>query len=550
MTYQLRPYQQAAIDSIYSYYSSGNKGHALVSLPTGSGKSLVQAEFVRGALVNWPDQRFLLLSHVKELLQQNADQLLDQWPEADVGIYSAGLGRKELGHAITIAGVQSIHKKAYGVGWISVVIIDECHLLSRKSSSMYATLLAKLWQVNPKMKLIGLTATPYRLDSGSLTQGKGALFSDVVYEADVKELIGEGYLSPLVSRLGASRPTGEIAQLGKRGGEFIAAEAGSLMEQSQIVSAALDEVEALAEGRSKWLIFCVTVEHAATVKDHLTVRQISSAVVTGDTPKEARAGYLRRFKAGEIKALININVLTTGFNVPDLDCLVMLRPTMSAGLYVQMLGRGMRTAPGKTDCLVLDFAENILRHGPIDKIKINPKTGEVGSAPMKECPGCQALLFISAKDCGDCGYVFVSEPTPKHGTMASSEALLSVPVVTEVNEYEVRRVTYAVHQKTGSQPSLRADYDCGLNRFSEWVCLEHEGFALRKAQAWWVDRCDSRVPVSVVDALQQSAKLKQPTGMSVRTGGKYPKIEGFTFGVRDDSTDGEQLGLPSFFRRR
>ena len=215
--------------------------------------------------------------------------------------------------------------------------------------------------------MIGFTATPYRLDSGMLHEGKGALFTDIAYEVSVRQLIDDGYLCPLVSK--AAETKLDVSGVGSRGGEFIPGQLQAAVDLPEITEAAIDEVVRLGADRRSWLAFCAGVEHATHVAEAIRARGFTAATIFGDTPKPERDRIIAAFKRGEIRALASMGVLTTGFNAPGVDLIAMLRPTKSTGLYVQMAGRGTRLAPGKADCLVLDFAGNVARHGPIDAVK-------------------------------------------------------------------------------------------------------------------------------------------------------------------------------------
>ena len=362
----LRPYQQAAIDAIYGYFA-GNAGHPLVVIPTAGGKSLVMAAFIEGVLKAWPDQRILVVTHVRELIAQNHAELIGLWRDAPAGICSAGLGRRDLGARILFAGIQSIHRRAYDVQQCDLVLIDEAHLIPAASNTMYRRFLDTLARINPQLKVIGFTATPYRTGSGMLHEGKGALFTDIAYEVSVRQLIDDGFLCPLVSKAAETRL--DVSGVGSRGGEFIPGQLQAAVDLPEVTQAAIDEVVRLGSDRRSWLAFCAGVEHATHVAEAIRARGFTAATIFGDTPKPERDRIIAAFKRGEIRALASMGVLTTGFNAPGVDLIAMLRPTKSTGLYVQMAGRGTRLAPGKADCLVLDFAGNVARHGPIDAVK-------------------------------------------------------------------------------------------------------------------------------------------------------------------------------------
>jgi DNA repair protein RadD len=514
----LRPYQQAAIDAIYGYFAE-KSGHPLVVIPTAGGKSLVMAAFVEGVLRAWPDQRILVITHVRELIAQNHAELIGLWRDAPTGIYSAGLGRRDLGACVLFAGIQSIHRRAYDVQQCDLVLIDEAHLIPGSSDTMYRRFLDTLTRINPQLKVIGFTATPYRLDSGMLHEGKGALFTDIAYEVSVRQLIDDGYLCPLISKAAETRL--DVTGVGSRGGEFIPSQLQSAVDVAEVTEAAIDEVVRLGEDRKSWLAFCAGVEHATHVAEAIRARGFTAATIFGDTPKTERDRIIAAFKRGEIRALASMGVLTTGFNAPGVDLIAMLRPTKSAGLYVQMAGRGTRLAPGKEDCLVLDFAGNVARHGPIDAVKPKrPGSGE-GDAPVKVCPDCQSILATAVRVCPDCGHAF---PPPK--VQVEREAsTLAILTTGKPHWLRVDAVGYRAHEKPGSRPTLQVEYQCGLARHREWVCFEHTGYARQKAVAWWRQRAPGMpVPATVTEALAWSRQITAPTEIAVRPSGRFTEI--------------------------
>lgn len=519
---QLRPYQRAALEALWRYFEE-KSGNPLLVVPTGGGKSWIQAAFIRGVLERYPSERFLCLSHVKELIAQNAEKLEALLPFGSVGIYSAGLRRRELGKAVTVASVQSIYRRACDLGPVSIVMIDECHRVPTRGEGMYRQLLADLRVINSHVKVIGLSATPFRMKSGWLHQGDDSLFTDIAYEVPVLDLIEQGYLSKLRSKTGVTEA--DLSRVRIRGGEYVASELEAVMNQDQLIEAALDEVERFCAGRRKWLVFCAGVDHARAVRDAFRRRGMTSECVTGDTPHAERDDIIARFKAGAVRALTNVAVLTTGFDAPDIDAVVMMRPTQSPGLYAQIVGRGLRIAPGKDDCLILDFAGNIARHGPIDRLEVSHEVGG-GPAPGKVCPECRETVWVAATECPECGFEFpMMEPGERmpHETKASSAPILSTEE-TAIETVPVERVEYARHEKLGKPPSLRVTYWAGLASYREWVCLEHEGFARRKAHEWWARRSPNPPPESVDEALDAASELVEPDEIVINTLGKYPEI--------------------------
>ena len=526
----LRPYQEAAITAIYGYFQN-HKGNPLVVIPTAGGKSLVMAAFIEGVLKAWPDQRILIVTHVRELIAQNHAEMIGLWPEAPAGIYSAGLGKREAQARILFAGIQSIHRRAQEVGHTDLVLIDEAHLIPGNSSTMYRRFLDELARINPALKVIGLTATPFRLDSGMLHEGKNALFTDIAYEAPARDLIDAGYLSPLVSKQPATRF--DVSKVGTRAGDFIQRDLAAAVDKEAITRAAVTEIIAHGRDRKSWLAFCSGVEHARHVAEEFVRQGITCRTIFGDTPKDERDAIIAAFKRGEIRALASMGVLTTGFNAPGVDLIALLRPTKSAGLYVQMVGRGTRLAPGKENCLVLDFAGNVRRHGPIDLVRPKrPGEGGGGEAPTKLCPECDSIIAPSAAECPDCGYVFPSREVKIAPTAAT------LPVLSPKQQWlPVHGVSYSRHDKLGGLPSLKVTYSCGIKSYSEWVCIEHQGYARQKASEWWRKRAPGcPVPLTVDQAISEAALLVRPSAISVRPSGRYVEVSGHRFDPCANST--------------
>jgi DNA repair protein RadD len=262
----------------------------------------------------------------------------------------------------------------------------------------------------------------------------------------------------------------------------------------------------------------------------LRERGVSCATIFGDTPSTERDHIIAAFKRVEIRALASMGVLTTGFNAPAVDLIAMLRPTKSTGLYVQMAGRGTRLAPGKENCLVLDFAGNVARHGPIDAVKPTvacrlrgPGKGD-SLARTKDCPACHSVVAAAVREC-PCGHQFAA-PNSNIAPRASTLAILSSQPAQWV---EVSEVSYRRHDKPGKQPSMRVDYECGLARHSEWICFEHPGYARQKAVAWWQQRSAAPVPTTVSDALEAAGTLPTPSHLYVRPKGRFTEVLKYRF---------------------
>jgi DNA repair protein RadD len=546
-----RDYQRRAVDSLYEYFEH-RTGNPLIIAPTGSGKSVLPAIFCREVLERWPDQRFMVLAHVKELLQQNYEKIVAAWPEAPVGLYSAGLGRRQHDRAIVVAGIQSVFRKPHVFGWRDMVIIDECHLLSPDSEGMYQKFLAGLRATNPRLKVVGMTATAYRLKTGMLHQSGDSIFTDVACEITLAELLGAGHVCPLVSR--PPEVQADLSGVGLVGGEFNTKQAEAAVDDAGLTERMLGEVYRLGADRKTWLFFCQGVKHAAHVCEALRARGEECEVITGDTPPAERDEIIRRYKAGRLSKLCNANVLTTGFDAPHIDLIVMLRPTMSPGLYVQICGRGMRTHPDKRDCLVLDFVGNIERHGPITCVRPPRAAGSRGASERHErtcliCPVCRMASELGTVECADCGHLFVRERQVEHDTRAATADIMAPPP--EPEWIPVQAVTYAIHQgKDGKPDTLKVTYHCGLKQFNEWVCFNHPpgSFPRAKAETWWKKRTGAQQPNSVAHAFGVAeVLLKQPGAIRAVEDGKFWRVTSYDFSKRPGAGDPDAGGGHSPF---
>lgn len=559
MAIRARDYQIEAVDSIFRYFSSAS-GNPVVAMPTGTGKSVVIALFLHAVYHYYPTQRVLMLTHVKELIRQNLAKLLELWPMAPASVYSAGLNEKRI-NKITFAGIASIAKKAHLLGHVDLVLIDEAHLVSPSEATLYRQLLQALREVNPNVKVIGLTATPWRLGQGHIAGEADSLFTDVCFDITglhaFNRLLQEGYLCPLVPK--STTATLNLDGVHVRGGEYIASELQLAVDKHEVTYAALREAVGLAGDRASWLLFCAGVEHAKHVADMLTQLGVQCKAVHKDLSDTERDTTIADWKAGRLRAVANNNILTTGIDHPGLDCIVMLRPTASTVLWVQMLGRGTRplyaagynldTAEGrlqaiaasrKQNCLVLDFAGNTRRLGPINDPVLPRRKGEKpGEAPIKLCPACATYNHASARYCVFCNAEFPAY-APKVQETASTDALIKddTPIV-EV--FEVDHVTYSEHNKPRKPPSMRVTYYCGLRSFQEFVLFEHtDGFSRRKAAQWWKERAQGvlELPERTYQALAATQHLRAPTHLRVWINAQYPTIlaacyDGTAFGTAD-----------------
>lgn len=524
----LRWYQRAAVDAVWDHLRT-KADNPCVEIPTGGGKSAVIATIASEAVKQWQG-RVIVLAHVKELLEQNAAALLRVCPELDIGIYSAGLGMRNTSNAVIVAGIQSVFDKPEAFGRRDLIICDEVHLVQPNGEGRYS----KFIEAFSDARTIGLTATPYRLGTGEIC-GPDHILNSLCYRVGVRALIAQGFLSKLISKRGLNI---DFSGLHVERGEFVAKEADALM--CGVVPAAVGEILKHTKDRKSVLIFCQSRDHAKQVQGKLIQQGADCGYVDGDSLD--RAQTLQDFKAGQLKYLANINVLTTGFDAPGTDCIVLLRPTVSPGLYYQMVGRGFRIADGKSECLVLDFGGNVARHGPIDAIQIRPKIGgRMESTPLvKTCPNCQSMIAPSYGTCPDCLYVFPVQEKTTHEAKAGEEAILSTP-----EEYDVKDVSYERHLKRdaseGDPATFHVRYRIGVNQFiSEYVCFEHSHtFLKRKSEKWWKARSAEPVPETASEAMvhARNGSLAKTLKITAVQKGRFHEVLSAVIGDKPEAVE-------------
>ena len=527
----LRPYQEDALRALFAFWRNGG-GNPLIAMTTGTGKSVVIAFLIKQLLTDYPNMRVLITAPNRELIDQDIKELRKVWPDAPIGINCDGLGSRDTDTQILFVSINSIYRNPQAVGRRDLVIIDEAHFIPHHDQGMYRITLDALRELVPDLRVAGLTATPYRLDSGHLCEGDGHIFDSVVYEYGIGQGIRDDVLAPLSSK--ATIATIDVSGVGKRGGEFIADQLEAAAIKDGVVERACDEISTYLGQRRAWLVYCVGVAHATMVRDALRARGVDCEMVLGETPDDQRDRIIEDFRAGRLTALVSVMVLSYGFNVPHLDLIAMLRPTCSAGLYVQQVGRGTRKADGKQNCLVLDFAGNVRRFGPVDdvriKIKNNSKDGE---APTKVCPSCREIVMLGVSECPHCGFTFPRREI-KHEARADTVEILSSQRQRS-DWLEVDGVQYVLHAK--DTPSLRVIYLCGFESYSKWVCLQHFGWPRTFAEKWWHQMSGGEPPPGTVnEALARQDELLPVTHIQVAPSGKYWEIVAYRVELDDGST--------------
>ena len=517
------PHQHAAINSGYQWLIT-NPDNGLVVAPVGAGKSLIIAEIAKRVYQDYPNTRILILVHVKELVEQDYDALKMQMPDVDAGIYCAKLNRRELHNDITCASIQSIYKKAANFPRaVEIVLVDEVHMISRNEKTTYQKFFADLRMINPNVRIMGFTGSPFRQDSGMLDEGDKALFEGRAYEIGIDWMIENGYLCrPVMPTIRTHMDTSSVKT---RNGDYVQGELERAVDDDEITKSCVDEIIEHGQDRKKWLIFASGITHCTHIYDELKSRGVNVAMVTGTTPKEERETLLDRYKNGDIQAMVNVGVLTTGFNNPAIDLIAFMRPTRSKNLYVQMSGRGLRTHPGKENCLFLDFGNVIRELGPLDKIeirkqyKVGGEVKEKKEAITKICPACSELCAPAQRFCYKCSYEFPIKELEKKADTQSY--LLSSDVPPET--LKVLGMTLQEWPgKEGKPSSLRVTYVTLPAQISEWIFFNHTGYARQKAVLWHQKLSSEPVPMSVQEAVKVAYPI--PATITCRKEGKYWRV--------------------------
>lgn len=559
----LRWYQEQAVKAVWAYLQT-KKGAPCVVLPTGSGKTHVIAELCR-QVVAWGG-RALVLAHVQELLTQSYgtikavfDAEFGAESGKTVGLYSAGLGERSTAASVVVAGIQSVYQRAEELGEFQLIVIDEAHLIPPDGTGRYRTLLEAERVVSPKARLVGLTATPYRMGCGWIVSdragdepdtGYDRLLDTIVYDVPVSDLIADGTLSSVVSKQARKAP--DYSGVHIKRGDYDEAEVEQVLLRKNVLETACLEIVEQTSARDKVLIFCnrrASARRVAALLEQYDPTHLS-AVIDGDTSAADRAELVKAFKAdasgsnllGEpnkpLKYICNVGVLTTGFDAPNVTCVVLLRPTKSLALYQQIVGRGLRRSPAKTDCLVLDYGGNVDRHGPID-IPKPTKATDAGATmrQWKTCASCGAVVALYHTNCPLCGQAFPrgrsSDPTAGLSGTASTGSVVSMPLEAEV--LVVDKVVYEPYYKRGADPdappTLKVTYwlKSSIKPVCEWVCPGHSSkWARQRFWAWWKERSKAVPPSDAETAAEwaTAGALATPTKIrvSVPVGSRFAEV--------------------------
>lgn len=516
-----RPYQQRAADLAISALERSDTAAPIVSAACGAGKSII-ISVIADALMRagGAHGRVLVVTHRAELVAQNHDKL----PRHLKGsIFSATIGKKDTTGDVIFANIQSIQRQWHKLPKLQAILIDECHVAGK----MYAEFIANVRRVSPDVRVVGLTATPF--------DGRGVwlhmlpehrIFSGISSEVGIGELLLHGHLCPLTPYRTDARLNVDGVRIDVRTGDFAQGQLQAAVDVPELVQRCGVEIKSIFAERESVLVFCSGVDHA-----HHVATALGGEVVTGETPKVERARLIGGFRAGKIKYLCSVDVLTTGFDAPNIDGIANLRPSRSPLIYTQLLGRGMRPHPGKNDCLVADFTDTSDHFPPLDEIEGRAPRNSSGDAPTRICDNCFSIILASLRKCPHCGQEFQFEARQEH--LDPDTGLLISGVIKNEDgsrTYPVERVEYRTAVTRAGDNALVADY-YAPNRpnpvASEHYNLWHNKNSIAEKDGHkWLRRLKTSagIPTNINEALARAnfGALKTPRFVTVQPGSPFP----------------------------
>lgn len=530
----LRPYQTETISAVHEYICT-KPGNPCAVLPPGAGKSVVMASQIQHWQRSSPWVRGCVLAHRRELVEQNAEKLQMAFNISGIkeklGIFCAGLGRKDYDASVTFASIDSIFRHSGSFAPFNFLFVDEAQHIPPSGEGKYRTFIRGCQKFNPKLKVVGWTATPFRMGCGAICH-KDHILNEICYEAKITDLINQGYLCKLRSKVGeAEYDLSEVKRPSQS--DYTKKSLSEVAGDLKTIKAAVKEAVVILnrEERRSIIFFCISILHAQQVSEELLRNGIYAPTVTSKTDHVMRRRHLSRLRDGQIRAICNVGVLTEGFDAPCIDAIVLLRPTLSAGLFAQMVGRGLRPHENKRDCLVLDFANCIDEHGPIDLMGL-----ENQYVAMATCGECRESFSRAIRVCPVCGWEIPKQEIERieeverkrriHGEKASKKSILSgEPETFKVDSIKVNR-----HLKPGSPDSIRLQFRCGLSTFRYWVCLDHPEEAGWIAQTWWcrwiagAKAKKTTVNEALEDLFLPQKLFESIQTITVRRNGRYSEI--------------------------
>lgn len=494
----------------------------------------MMAEVIKRAHQMYPDTKFQVLNDNAKVLEQNELELKEHWPFLTTSFYCAKMGKKRLHGDVVFGSIQSIYNKAAKLQHIPhLILIDEAHAISHNETTQYRKYLNDIQAINPRVRIIGFTGTPFRSDSGYLHMGKSRLFTDIVYNVSILKLIEYGRLcEPITPMVNTKMDTSGV---GTRQGDYITSALSKAVNTSEITASCVAEMLQYKDTRHKWLVFTVDKAHCLSVYEAIKASGVTCRYINSDVSDAEQIEIIQQYRRGDYQCLVNVAMLSTGFNVTDIDMIGWMRPTKSPVLYIQGIGRGLRADPRKENLLFLDFGGVVDELGPVDQVRIKdkPESNGDGEPPSKVCPECHEIVFAGVRTCPNCGYEF--EVLPKIVRQASIAPVLSTQKA-EPQWFDITGAEYKRHKKADKPDSLKAVYSCGLIKFQDWILFEHDKMR-HMAVNWWNKNATGIVPKTVDEALERIYDIKTPTKVKVIKDGKYYRVRELSYEIPVDNSE-------------
>jgi DNA repair protein RadD len=527
---QLRPYQDAAVRAIKDALSK--KKDCLLTAPCAAGKTVIFSEIVKW--LHAADRKCLVLLDRENLVTQTAARIRDYIGSPfDVGVACASVqAKKDVRRPIVVASRQTLApmlRNGYGRLQFNLTILDEAHLV-HPSRGQYKDILERLTENYPQMRLFGCTATPYRLSGGKI-YGAGKLFSAIDFQITSEELLAGGYLVPLIWKIRQSDLNAQLDLVKKSStGELNEREQAEILGQDIYVRGVYDTWREHA-GDRKTAIFALNIRHAELIRMVFEEHGVSTWLIHSQMPSEQVKQAIAEYSASK-GVMVNVGILTIGSDIPSISCVILARRTLSTSLFFQIVGRGSRLSPGKSDCLILDLCGNALIHG-IDPD--NPIRHEGGSNERREssepmiriCPMCESGCSLSTRICKQCGFEFpVEGKEPEEIEEAKDK-----PELVEFTGYKVFScdlVRYSAYQGKGKiLPTVKAEYyDGAIQIARQWLCPEHDGWPRKKSELYWKELGGGRpYPKTVKEWVDRSGELEAYLNLTVSFAGRYPEVK-------------------------
>ena len=546
MKYEMRDYQKEALDVIYEDLKT--EKNVLLRAIMGAGKSAMAVKLIDRLNNERDGFRAIILVHKKELVSQfvSAFGKFSSINQADIGICCAGLKQKDLSKRITIATVQTFYRVRFDYKPAHLIIIDEAHVIPyHDKKSRYRQVIDVLRAKRPNCRILGLTATPSRLGHGYIfgkrhRPNEENLFPEENHAVGYETLRKAGHLVPLIGKVAAHEGISEDLAGVSINGDYVLDQVGEIMSRTIHVKTTADAIIKHCAGYKTIVVFCCTISHAEMVKNFIDAEGEDCTIVHSQLTDIERHGNMESWKSGRTRIMVSVNILIEGFDLPRLDCLVMARPTMSSTLFLQAVGRVLRTHPGKEHGMLVDLTDNVNRFGTdLDNVKVTvPRVvediieKELEDNLEKICPSCEAVVSYYLRVC-DCGYAFIFEEV-KHAD--SLHELVDITFDKNPPEkYDVHSAEIGMHQSKKNDKLLgkiTMFYGHSHARIVAYFCLldNYSGYAVTKSAERWGDFSDEPLPEGVVDFITKS--IICPASISLDTNGKYPQIDSIERGIQ------------------